>query len=157
VVQAALEVQQNFASISLNSLRSAESATHSTSNIFAHNTHFLIFSKLLIACTAVVAVIIAMPYLLRHNRPVVELPFLLILIALFCVTLVSANHFVLVIIAVVGFSIASYALVFLDADRKSTRESGVKYYYLSAVSTSLLLCGVFFFLLVTQTGYLSEA
>ena len=45
-------------------------------------------------------------------------------------------------IAIVGFSLNVYVLLLYDAFNQTSREAGVKYYYLSTFSSGLLLTGI---------------
>lgn len=48
-----------------------------------------------------------------------------------------------VFFAIAGFSLAMYLLVLFDSYTLPSREAGLKYFYLSAVSTGILLFGIF--------------
>lgn len=75
---------------------------------------------------------------------------------LFLVLLVGASHLVSAFIAIVGFSLNLYVLVLFDATSAVAREAGVKYFYLSTLSSGLMIYSIFLIMLVLGTGNLFE-
>jgi NADH-quinone oxidoreductase subunit N len=80
-----------------------------------------------------------------------EFPILVALTCLFLLILVSSYNLMTMFLGVVGFSLNVYVLLLYDSMNHSSREAGVKYYYLSTFSSGLLLSGVFFAYLIFQT------
>jgi NADH-quinone oxidoreductase subunit N len=92
-------------------------------------------------------------YLRAHSRHLLEYPLTLTLAVLFMLLLVSAGHLISAFLALVGFSLNLYVLILFDATTAVAREAGVKYFYLSTVSSGLMLYGIFLIFLVTGTGH----
>jgi NADH-quinone oxidoreductase subunit N len=92
-------------------------------------------------------------YLRTHSRHLLEYPITLTLAVLFMLLLVSAGHLISAFLALVGFSLNLYVLILFDATTAVAREAGVKYFYLSTVSSGLMLYGIFLIFLVTGTGH----
>src|SRR4051812_38255765 len=80
-----------------------------------------------------------------------EFPILVALTCLFLLILVSSYNLMTMYLGVVGFSLNVYVLLLYDSMNHSSREAGVKYYYLSTFSSGLLLSGIFFAYLIFQT------
>jgi NADH-quinone oxidoreductase subunit N len=89
-------------------------------------------------------------YIREHRRHLLEYSILLSLSILFLLLLVGANHLIAAFLAVVGFSLNLYVLVLSDLSSHPSREAGLKYYYLSTVSSGFIIYGVF--LLYAMTG-----
>lgn len=70
--------------------------------------------------------------------------------------LIGAGNLVSAFIALVGFSLNLYVLILFDATTAVAREAGVKYFYLSTISSGLMLYGVFLLFLITGSGNLAE-
>ena len=63
-----------------------------------------------------------------------------------------------IFLAIIGFSLNIYVLLLYDAVNQSSREAGIKYYFLSSFSTGLLIGGiliVFFFFQSTNFLYIT--
>lgn len=71
--------------------------------------------------------------------------------------LVGAGNLITAFITLVGFSLNLYVLVLFDATAAVAREAGVKYFYLSTISSGLLIYGVFLLFLITSSGNLAES
>jgi len=95
-------------------------------------------------------------YIKIHPRDLLEYPTILVLAVLFILLLVGANHLISAFLALVGFSLNLYILILFDAPTAIAREAGIKYFYLSAFSSGLILYGIFLLFLVLGTGHLSE-
>jgi NADH-quinone oxidoreductase subunit N len=67
--------------------------------------------------------------------------------------LVGAGHLISAFLALVGFSLNLYVLILFDATTAVAREAGVKYFYLSTISSGLMLYGIFLIFLITGTGH----
>jgi NADH-quinone oxidoreductase subunit N len=53
--------------------------------------------------------------------------------------------------ALLGFSFCLYVLLFSFGEKLESREAGVKYFYLSALSSGILLFGIFLTYYLFQT------
>jgi len=95
-------------------------------------------------------------YIQQRTRSSLEYPLIIALAVLFMVLLVGAGHFISAFLALIGFSLNLYILILFDAPTAVAREAGIKYFYLSAFSSGLMLYGIFLLFLVTGTGHLSE-
>ena len=78
------------------------------------------------------------------------------LATLLILLIIGASHFVSAFIALVGFSLNLYVLIFSDAATAAVREGGVKYFYLSTLSSGIILYGIFLFYFISQTGQFFE-
>ena len=59
-------------------------------------------------------------------------------------------------LAIIGFSLNIYVLLLYDSFNHSSREAGIKYYYLSTFSSGLLISGIFLaYLIFHNTGFIS--
>ena len=92
----------------------------------------------------------------NHRRHLLEYPLVLTTALLFMLILVGAGNLVAAFLALVGFSLNLYVLVLFDATSAVAREAGVKYFYLSTLSSGLLVYGIFLLFLVTGTTNLAE-
>lgn len=81
---------------------------------------------------------------------------MLVLAILFMLLLVSAGHLIPAFLAIVGFSLNLYVLVLFDANSATAREAGIKYFYLSTISSGLILYSIFLIFMVVNTGHIYE-
>ena len=87
-----------------------------------------------------------------------EYPILLLLTTIFLVILISSYNLMTLFLALIGFSLNIYVLLLYDSFNHSSREAGIKYFYLSTVSSGLLICGIFLLYLIFQsTGFMAVA
>jgi len=70
--------------------------------------------------------------------------------------LVSATHIMSLFLSLVGFSLGLYVLIMFDASLAPSREAGLKYYYLSALSSGLILYGLILLYITGATGSFIE-
>lgn len=70
--------------------------------------------------------------------------------------LVSASHIMSLFLSLVGFSLGLYVLIMYDASLAPSREAGLKYYYLSALSSGLILYGLILLYITGATGSFDE-
>jgi NADH-quinone oxidoreductase subunit N len=70
--------------------------------------------------------------------------------------LVEANHLISAFLCVVGFSLNLYVLILYDIAVRPSREAGLKYYYLSTLSSGLILYGAFMLYALSGDGEFSE-
>jgi NADH-quinone oxidoreductase subunit N len=89
-----------------------------------------------------------------------EYPFLLALSSWFLLILVAANHFLVLIMGLVGFSIILYVLIMMFGSSPQSYEStlphtaheaSIKYFYLSAFSSALILIALALFYTTTRS------
>lgn len=59
-------------------------------------------------------------------------------------------------LSLVGFSLGLYVLIMYDASLAPSREAGLKYYYLSALSSGLILYGLILLYITGATGSFAE-
>lgn len=95
-------------------------------------------------------------YMREHSRHLLEYPLVLTLAILFMLLLVSSGHLISAFLALVGFSLNLYVLILFDATAATAREAGIKYFYLSTISSGLILYGIFLIFIVTGTAHLYE-
>jgi len=92
----------------------------------------------------------------KHPRHLIEYPVLLIFTAIFLLILISAYNFITVFLSILGFSLTLYVLLLNDSFNQASREAGIKYFYLSTVSTGLLICGIFLsYLIFNSTSFMA--
>lgn len=89
-----------------------------------------------------------------------EYPFLLTLSTWFLLILVAANHFLILVMGLIGFSVILYVLIMMFGSSPQSPESGlfntaheasIKYFYLSAFSSALILISVALLYTTTRT------
>lgn len=95
-------------------------------------------------------------YLRQHRRHLLEYPTIMALALLLMLLLVGSGHLVSAFLALVGFSLNLYVLILFDATAAVAREAGIKYFYLSTLSSGLILYSVFAILLALGTGQLFD-
>ncbi len=85
-----------------------------------------------------------------------EYSILILLTTVFLLILISAYNLITLFLAVIGFSLNIYVLLLYDSFNHSSREAGIKYYYLSTFSSGLLIGGIFLaYLIFHHTSFLS--
>jgi len=95
-------------------------------------------------------------YLIRHPRHLMEYPILISLNTVFLLVFISSYNLITLFLAVIGFSLNIYVLLLYDSFNHSSREAGIKYYYLSTFSSGLILGGLLItYLLFHNTSFLS--
>lgn len=95
-------------------------------------------------------------YIREHSRHLLEYPIVMTLAILFMVLLISSSHLISAFLALVGFSLNLYVLVLFDASTAIAREAGIKYFYLSTVSSGLMLYSMFLIFIVLGSGHIYE-
>jgi len=70
--------------------------------------------------------------------------------------LVQANHLISAFLCIVGFSLNLYVLILYDIAVRPSREAGLKYYYLSTLSSGLILYGAFLLYALSGGGEFGE-
>jgi NADH-quinone oxidoreductase subunit N len=96
------------------------------------------------------------PYLRDHSRDLLEYATILSFTTFFMLLLVSAAHLMSLFLSLVGFSLGLYVLIMYDASLAPSREAGLKYYYLSALSSGLILYGLILLYITGATGSFAE-
>jgi NADH-quinone oxidoreductase subunit N len=95
-------------------------------------------------------------YIRTHRKHLLEYPLVLMLALIFMLLLIGSGNLISAFLSLVGFSLNLYVLVLFDATIAISREAGVKYFYLSTVSSGLIAYGIFIIFLITGTGNLLE-
>ena len=90
-------------------------------------------------------------YIAGHTRPLMEFPVLLLLTTFCLFVLLSAYDLIVMFVAIIAFSLNIYVLLLTDFMNKSSREASVKYYYLSTLSSGLIIGGILIAYLVFHT------
>jgi NADH:ubiquinone oxidoreductase subunit 2 (subunit N) len=96
-------------------------------------------------------------YVDENAQHLLEYAIVRLLSLLFRLLLVSSANLRSAFLAIVGFSLNLYVLIFFDAPTFAARESGVKYYYLSTFSSGLRIYGIFLFFISRKTASFSES
>lgn len=108
----------------------------------SYNTFNLVF-KLLVLSTGIFILKNSVQYILKHLRNCIEYSFLILLALFFLVMLISSSSLILVFISIIGFSLNLYILVIYDTPYHPALEAAAKYFYLSALSSGLMVSGIF--------------
>jgi len=95
-------------------------------------------------------------YLREHSRRLLEYATIIAFTTFFMLLLVSAAHLMSLFLSLVGFSLGLYVLIMYDASLAPSREAGLKYYYLSALSSGLILYGLILLYITGATGSFAE-
>lgn len=117
---------------------------------------FTISLKLLTAYSGSFILANSEAYIRKHPRHLLEYPVILTLAIFFMLLLVSSSHLISGFLSLVGFSLNLYVLILFDAKHAIAREAGVKYFYLSTLSSGLMLYGIFLIFIVLGTGQFQE-
>ena len=95
-------------------------------------------------------------YIKNHPRHLMEYPLLILLTTVFLLILISSYNLMTLFLAIIGFSLNIYVLLLYDSFNPSSREAGIKYYYLSTFSSGLLISGIFLaYLIFHNTSFIS--
>jgi NADH-quinone oxidoreductase subunit N len=98
----------------------------------------IIFWQILVVFTAIVILLGSHLYLRHHQNALMEFPILKALAVFFLCCLISSNDLFVAFITIVGFSLSTYVLILSNPDNKSGCEAGIRYFYLSALSSGLI-------------------
>lgn len=112
--------------------------------------------KLITLLSAVFVLDASETFMRQHSRHLLEYPIMVVLTTFFMLLLISANHVMSTFLSLVGFSLGLYVLILYDANRRPSREAGLKYYYLSTLSSGLILYGILLIYTLTGTGNFDE-
>lgn len=113
---------------------------------------YTLFLKLLLSLSTLTILETLPIYFHYKNRHFFELPLILSLASFFMLFLISATHLFTGFLLLMGFSINLYILILFEALNPLVREAGIKYFYLSAFSSGLIVMGVFLIMFVFKTG-----
>jgi len=113
---------------------------------------YSVFLKLLLSLTTLTILEFLPGYISYKNRHFFELPLIFSLASFFMFFLISTNHLFIGVLLLMGFSINLYILILFEALNPLVREAGIKYFYLSAFSSGLIIMGVFLLMFVFKTG-----
>ena len=100
-----------------------------------------VFAKVVIAISAALALLLAMPYLEAERLAKFEYQILLLLAVTGMAMMVSANDLISMYMGVELQSLALYVLAAFNRDSLRASEAGLKYFVLGALSSGLLLYG----------------
>jgi NADH-quinone oxidoreductase subunit N len=114
------------------------------------------FIKLIIVLSCCFITANSKLYVTQQASDLLEYAVIISLATVLILLIVSSSHFVAAFIALVGFSLNLYVLIFSDASTAAVREGGVKYFYLSTLSSGLLLYGIFLLYFILKTGQFFE-
>ena len=124
-------------------------------NGYLTSSAYTVVLKLITLLSGYFILVSSEAYLRRHTQHLLEYPTVLVLAILFMLLLVGSSHFVSAFLTLVGFSLNLYVLILFDAGSGVAREAGIKYFYLSTVSSGLILFSTFLIFLVANTGHFS--
>ena len=99
--------------------------------------------KLVILATTWVLLTTSQSYIAKHPRHLMEYPLLLLLTTIFLLLLISSYNLMTLFLSIIGFSLNVYVLLLYDSFNHSSREAGIKYFYLSTFSSGLIVSGIF--------------
>lgn len=125
-------------------------------NGYLYTNRYIGVMKLLVLACGLFVLYSSRDYIVNHSRDVIEYPIMMSLALFFLLLLVGANHLMTMFLAISGFSLNMYVLVLFDASAHIAREAGIKYYYLSTMSTGFILYGTFIIYCYTHTGEFGE-
>lgn len=112
--------------------------------------------KFAVVLTTLIILNAANDYVKNHPRHLMEYPLLVLLTTVFLLILISSYNLMTLFLAIIGFSLNIYVLLLYDSFNHSSREAGIKYYYLSTFSSGLLISGIFLaYLIFHNTSFIS--
>ena len=130
--------------------------SHITFNSYSISDIYTQLLKSVVILTMLIILTTSQRYLAKHPRHLMEYPILLLLTTIFLVILVSSYNLITLFLAIIGFSLNVYVLLLYDSFNHSSREAGIKYYYLSTFSSGLIISGIFFaYLVFHNTSFIS--
>lgn len=125
-------------------------------NGYMHVNSYVLSLKIVVAATGRSILSNSEEYIRESTHDLLEYPLIFVLALLFMLFLVGAGHLISAFISLVGFSLNLYILILFDAPYAMAREAGVKYFYLSAFSSGLMLYGIFLLFFTLGTGQFHE-
>ena len=132
--------------------------SHITFNSYSISDFYTQLLKIAVILTILVILTASQQYMVKHPRHLMEYPVLLLLTTIFLLLLISSYNLMTLFLAMIGFSLNIYVLLLYDSFNHSSREAGIKYYYLSTFSSGLIISGIFIaYLVFHSTSFLSIA
>jgi NADH-quinone oxidoreductase subunit N len=129
-----------------------------TFNTYSITDYYTQVLKIIIIVTTWLLLTASHRYIIKHPRHLMEYPLLLLLTTIFLLILISSYNLMTLFLAIIGFSLNIYVLLLYDSFNHSSREAGIKYYYLSTFSSGLIISGIFFaYLIFHSTSFISIA
>jgi NADH-quinone oxidoreductase subunit N len=125
-------------------------------NGYLHVDKCVFFLKIILTAAARSILVNSEKYIRESSQNQLEYPLVLTLALLFMLSLVNASHLISAFISLVGFSLNLYVIVLFDSTHGSSREAGMKYFYLSAFSSGLMIYGIFLLFFTLGTGQFRE-
>lgn len=120
------------------------------------NDFYTVTIKIVVLLTIILILKASKDSFKKHPRHLIEYPVLILLTTIFLLILISAYNFITVFLAILGFSLTLYVLLLNDSFNQASREAGIKYFYLSTVSTGFLICGIFLaYLIFHSTSFMA--
>ena len=124
--------------------------SYSITDFYTNSLKFAVISSTL------VILISSNDYVKNHPRHLMEYPIIVLLTTVFLLILISSYNLMTLFLAIIGFSLNIYVLLLYDSFNHSSREAGIKYYYLSTFSSGLLISGIFLaYLIFHNTSFIS--
>jgi len=110
-------------------------------NMFIQDNLSLTF-KGIIATGSLLAIALSVPYFNRRNDNKFEYPLLILLATVGMFGMVSANDFLSLYVSLELQSLSLYILASFHRDERLSAEAGLKYFFLGALSSGILLYGI---------------
>lgn len=98
--------------------------------------------KLMIAAGSFIGILLSMPYFARRNENKFEYPLLILLATVGMFGMVSAQDFLSLYVSLELQSLSLYVLASFHRDNRFSAEAGLKYFFLGALSSGILLYGI---------------
>jgi NADH-quinone oxidoreductase subunit N len=121
--------------------RHYEGAHSAFDSMFMQDNLALSF-KYLIGTGSILAIILAVPYFARRNDGKFEYPLLILLATVGMFGMVSSQDFLALYVSLELQSLSLYVLASFRRDQRLNAEAGLKYFFLGALSSGLLLYGI---------------
>jgi NADH-quinone oxidoreductase subunit N len=113
-------------------------------------------AKLLVTLAALFVLLSSEQYVREQRRHTLEFAIMLASALLMLLVLINANKLIVTFLTVGGFSLCLYILILFDIVAKASREAALKYFYLSTLSTGLILFGSFLFYVANKETQFGE-
>ena len=118
-----------------------DGAVTTFSNMFIQDNLALVF-KGIIGVGSLMGLALATPYFNRRNENKFEYPLLILLATVGMFGMVSANDFLSLYVSLELQSLSLYILASFHRDERLSAEAGLKYFFLGALSSGILLYGI---------------
>lgn len=110
-------------------------------NAFIQDALSLTF-KTIIAAASALAIILAVPFFTKRNEGKFEYPLLILLATIGMFGMVSSQDFLSLYVSLELQSLSLYVLASFRRDHRLNSEAGLKYFFLGALSSGVLLYGI---------------